>query len=1497
MFIFTLSVSPVSKLQISVRHKNNFIEVNESFTIFVSNDKNVTFGEYTYDLGDGSPAFTTDRDFIHHSYSQYGYFKLVAIIYSRCRNETLHVSARVSIEKPVVLLGNLTLLCDPVPFPSPLKAFLTLNQGTDFKCYWKFSHRHQAQTTFAEQGLKHNVTYSFNSTGNYSLSVECVNRLSNANILTQVAVQIPVKGLLIDPIKPKALNREFKVTWHVQSGSDVDYTASFAGKELITFTSPDNTGGWAWVRHDQHAGPGIHDVIVTATNQVSGILRATERIRVEREVEPFLPVVISSNGDIEVNETFVLFTTKVNSENNVNPVFSIDLGDGRGVVKTETVYTNISYSNYGDFLVTINASNNVSFYNTSLLIKIYKPVLLIEHITLITEPTVLFQPTVINVVLTRVSDLVCNVSFNDIPNYSKIFDLRKESFWDPVRRRTDTPSNPPNVTFLIERNYTEVGIHSVTVACRNRLSENTATTEVVVQEPVTGACCIPNDTIAFGNPVNISLQISTGTNASFEVLFNGYKFSHVITGLSAFVIVEPHMYGSAGLHRFTITIWNLVSPPFLIAGHVIVEFPISGLQAYLFGGPRDVEVNESVKISASLTNGSDPEFLFNFNDGSEVMVTQNSEVDHKFNPHAFYVVNVTARNNVSQEIVLLNITIVKPVLPIKGLLVGTLPTAVNNITKLNLNLLEGSDFNCYWQMGDGFSLNTSYHHLSFYIDGKTADKRPFQNQKHFVQHNYSSTGVFHISVRCQNRLGVQYASAEIVIQSLVKGLKIPRMPTQVVGQEFQVYWSLLSGTNATFKVSLPGAKIISIRTYELGGFLRVLVPSSGKYVISVEAQNMVSPIQATTAVIEAEVPVSNLTVSVAYDSRDLEVNQNVTFTASVTTGATPMYLFDFGDGNKLENNRGDATHRYNYYDTYRKKHALTYEASVTASNNVSTVMVSSINVTVYRPVLPLQRVKLSTYPSNVSEQARIALAIEQGSDFTCNCGFADGETPQQLPLPEVIFLGSERTPMETFSNLRYQISHVYHTPSKNQVFIECKNRLSKATSTKYIIIQEPITALKVYDISLLRFNESFVIYWEIVNGTDVEFEISFANFKYKTSGGSRNMTITQNDYEFPGAFQVSVVARNLVSWAVAKTTVVIQHPVYIQDVIARLPLPGGSGVGYGIRGDYFPAGRDVMFKVFAQGTNLSCQWEIDKMRGEFTSKAWILHKFHRVGSHQLSVMVKNMVSLARANISVVIQYTIEGPALQSSSPQRLNQPVKFHLSAAQLGTNSCFAVDFGDGNSSLYGHQGCKLKNRTSNFQLISAVESVKFEHAYNQVGGYFVTLNASNFVSFVQVDTNVEIVYAPCTSPTIAIENLGLSSSTASESFRTDPYTVRTYVQLECERTNKVRFQWKVLSLNENGVQSNHRGNIILTQRELSIPRKGLKYGLYEVHFTTQMALPDTDKYSSTTMGYLKILPSPLTAKINGGNLISRGFGRKIKIDAAQSKDPDMDPGEDSGE
>ena len=1492
---YYLSVEPVSELKIVVRHKSKYVEVNETITIVVINDKNVSFSEYKYDLGDGSPIVITDQDTIDHKYSKHGVFSVGATIYSRCMNETLHISTSVSIEKTVVLLGNLTLATEPVPFPSPLSAVLISDRGTDFKCYWNLGDGHQAETDFVNHGTKHNLTYSFNATGNYYLHVSCVNRLSQADISTMVIVQAPIFGLAIERITPKGYLEQFKITWHVQSGSDIQYTASFAGQQLKTFKTIKETHGWAWVQPGNNVGLGEQSIIVSASNKVTVTLRSRSAVRIEKQVEPFSPVLYHSNRYIEVNESFILFMTHTNVGNGANPIYSVDLGDGRSPITTGNLKTNLSYSTYGDFMITINAFNNVSVYNTSVSIKIHKPVLLVEYLTLSTEPTVFLQPTIITAHIRRASDVICNASFSDIPNYSQIYDLSVESFWDPVSGQNNVSNNPPDVTFTIERNFSATGVYSVTVTCQNRLSEKTSNIDAIVLEPVTGARWIPNEPSILGNPIYITLEITSGTNISFEVSFKDYRFIHKNVGLTAFHVIYQDIYRSVGFHQFTLTVWNRVTQPIVLQGYAIVEIPIYRLEAYVIGGPHGIEVNGSVNIGIKLKNGSNPEFLVDFMDGSEATVTRKHTVVHKFNPHSLYVVNITARNNVSQEVTLLNIHVIKPVIPLQKVSISSSPTSLSNTSDILLYLSEGSDFFCVWQFGDGSSLNSSYQRLSYYSDGKTTDKRPFQNLTFIVQHTYTSTGIFHISVKCQNRLSSEYASVPIVIQALVKGLNITKVPVQIVGREFPVYWTLLSGTNATFEVNISGASINFLHMSELWGFVRVVLANPGKYVIRVGAHNLVSPIHTRSAVILAEVPVGTLTIDVSFESRDLEMDQNVTFTTQVKTGTNLVYLFDFDDGNKVKNYVGKVTHKYGYNDIYESRPNVSYEVLVTASNNVSTVTVS-VNVTVHKPVLLLQKVKLSAYPSNVSEQAPIILMIDQGSDFHCICDFGDEKIPRNLKLTKKVFLGEDRTPTENFRNQRYPVSYAYDKASKYRLFIECRNRLSYTNATEEIIVQDPIRNLKIFDIPAIRFNETFVISWKIANGTDAEFQITFANLTFVLYGDNRTVTISPDHYKTAGVFKVVVVAQNLVSWTAAQKTAAIQIPVQFDKVIASLQ-PGGSSAGFGLRGDHFPACRSIMFKVLAKGTNLSCQWKTDDVDQQLGSKCLVSLKFYQVGAHNLSVLIKNMVSEDHAKITVIIHYAIENTTLQSNSPKKLKQPVEFHLSAKQLGTESCFSVDFGDGTHSLYGHPGCKVTSATSDLIVIPAVESVQFKHVYDEVGEYAVTLNASNAVSFVKLQTDVEVVYAPCASPKIGIENLGAGSETAARSFRYDPFTVHTTVQLDCERTSKVEFNWQLISHDQNGVQSIHGANIIRTERELNIPRKGLSYGLFEVHFTARMALPDTDKYGSTAIGFLKIVPSPLVAKIDGGNLITRGFGKEIRIEGTQSSDPDVETGQDSGE
>ena len=111
-------------------------------------------------------------------------------------------STSVSREKSVVLLGNLTLATEPVPFPSPLPAVLISDREeiSNITGILAMGIRQRQTSSIMEQN---NLRYSLNATGNYSLHVTCVNRLSQAKVSTIVIVPAPILGLAIERMTPQ----------------------------------------------------------------------------------------------------------------------------------------------------------------------------------------------------------------------------------------------------------------------------------------------------------------------------------------------------------------------------------------------------------------------------------------------------------------------------------------------------------------------------------------------------------------------------------------------------------------------------------------------------------------------------------------------------------------------------------------------------------------------------------------------------------------------------------------------------------------------------------------------------------------------------------------------------------------------------------------------------------------------------------------------------------------------------------------------------------------------------------------------------------------------------------------------------------------------------------------------------------------------------------------------------------------------------------------------
>ena len=67
---------------------------------------------------------------------------------------------------------------------------------------------------------------------------------------------------------------------------------------------------------------------------------------------------------------------------------------------------------------------------------------------------------------------------------------------------------------------------------------------------------------------------------------------------------------------------------------------------------------------------------------------------------------------------------------------------------------------------------------------------------------------------------------------------------------------------------------------------------------------------------------------------------------------------------------------------------------------------------------------------------------------------------------------------------------------------------------------------------------------------------------------------------------------------------------------------------------------------------------------------------------------------------------------------------------------------------------------------------------------------------------------------------------------------------------------------------------------------------GLFKVRLKVGMVEEELKDFTTVADGYIRVVQSPLIAKITGGSEIRRGFGSKLSIDSLGSYDPDVGPG-----
>lgn len=143
----------------------------------------------------------------------------------------------------------------------------------------------------------------------------------------------------------------------------------------------------------------------------------------------------------------------------------------------------------------------------------------------------------------------------------------------------------------------------------------------------------------------------------------------------------------------------------------------------------------------------------------------------------------------------------------------------------------------------------------------------------------------------------------------------------------------------------------------------------------------------------------------------------------------------------------------------------------------------------------------------------------------------------------------------------------------------------------------------------------------------------------------------------------------------------------------------------------------------------------------------------------------------------------------------------------------------------------------------------------------------------------DVYILDRPCRSPTVSLPSLSLNVTSAVSVRRANHILIPSEVQLDCELSFATIFIWDVHRLYSDKVLSRNGSS------ELLIPRGRLPVGNYLVRLTVVMA--GTEVFG-VGEGYIRIVSSPIIARIAGGTKVERGFNKTLVFDASLSRDPD---------
>ncbi|XP_021333081.1 polycystin-1 isoform X1 [Danio rerio] len=854
-------------LQVLSLEPTGCIEENKivSFHVFVSG--NASGHQYVWSFGDGSPNETQyGTPLITHSYVNSGDYNLSLLVSSDANKA--HFYTRICVQ-PKVTVVSVTPLRTHVRLGEESRFTVAAVPEFNYTYLWDFG---VVDSGGPVRGGKE-MTYTFNSAGEYQVTVTVQNNISSINASVSIEIQQSVGLLLISHNGDKGNHLSLHQEYNFKASSD-----SMNAVYIWDFGDGTQCNGKI-VSHSYNSS-GRFSISVIGKNEVS-------KTKNETSVVVLAPITRLSINASLVNvplNASVHFEAQLDQGDDVR--YSWILCDRcKSIQGTHTMF--YTFLSVGTFNVIVTAENAISMAQSSIFIFVQRELeglqivaddliegccfatnrilhlqaslkegtnmtftwnLLREHenhdnLTGKTIELNFSTPGPCEVIL-KATNLLGQLSVNKTIEFlDPVQDLVLESLPNPaavnaMTNMTVSVNSGTNLHYkwwadgdLLESDmpsilhrFRSAGLKLVKVEVSNKVNSEVVSKWISIQEPISGLTFIAKNVtenfVATGDNVSMRGDTQMGTNISWMWLLPDSTKSNQRA--------ISYIFHTPGLFTVALNATNDVSGEMYLRDFTVQD-RIQGLE--LKASKQIAAVGENVEFTISVSSGTSVSFILSIS-GDATVVLNNLTYVHQFTSVAKYYVNLTAYNHVSSERRTLHIEVMEPVtkLTILDCCDAAIPVGVPRSYVASTPTREPLTILWTFDLHHGFKISRV---------GKSMTYAPEQ------------PGNLTIFLRAFNSLNGLNVTKVIQVQSIIRSALLDAQPSDTfVNKTVNFHVGITpASTPATYQWDFGDGTSGTITTAPFHNHV-YLIP--GHYVVRVNVSNLVSWV---TAQIEVNISV------------------------------------------------------------------------------------------------------------------------------------------------------------------------------------------------------------------------------------------------------------------------------------------------------------------------------------------------------------------------------------------------------------------------------------------------------------------------------------------------------------------------------------------------------------------------------------------------------------------------------------------------------------------